>query len=171
MTDDEKRPPEGVPPKKEGAAPASANAIGTATAQNKVPTSNNVTSLTNWRGVNQDLILSRALDGCWLGSFGAMQPMREDLDAVRLGRCSNGDPLPKPSNRWQDVAAVPQDIWLAPDQAWSAIADNVVAMVDVTRVERREVAALFDFACHGFATGPRLYVYEVEDEKTGKTHT
>lgn len=166
MINCEKRPPE-TPSETEGAAPASANAIGTAANQNSASTSHRIT---NWRGLNQDVVLTRALDGCWLGNFGAMRPTQQDLNAAFSGLLPNGEPLPPVVNKWEDVAAVPQDIWLAPDQAWSVIAENVVAMVDVTRASRRDVAALFGFACHGFATGPRLYIQKrvVDDGSRGE---
>lgn len=150
MTDDEKRSPE-VSPETEGAAPASASALGTATTQNKALSSNYSTS---WRRLDQKQLLERLLAPVRLTSMplAIAAPSKEDLaHAHAVGLC-------------EDPVFTAQVFLDAPDAAYPRIAEAVVDLVgDPTKVKRREVVRLFEFAVHGYASGWKFRQDKNED--------
>lgn len=147
MVDDEKRPPE-APPETEGAAPASANAIGTAAIQNTVSASDDTTdSRQNWREVR--LVSNVVGEGtedprsCRDGFVDQL------MDGMAVHVASEGE------GGEHDCVIMP-----APDVAWPRI---VSALMDFCvhgqayPADRREFRNLFDLVANrkSYARGVR----------------
>lgn len=151
MSDDEKRPPEGPPPENGGAAPAPASALGTATTQNNVFTSDFITkSRQDWRQVR----LVSNLKGEGTEHLKSLRDGFVDqlIDSMAVRKVSEGE-------------CGEHDCWImpAPDVAWPRI---VSALMDFCvrgqerPADRCEFLDLFDLCTNRKSYARNVLAYD-----------